>query len=82
MKQVAGVALIAFGMLGGFSTAVLHMRMERAGVPTAERFGQTLGGALCVLTLVVPGFILALSRPQLRTRDGWDDWDEDDRRRR
>ena len=61
MKQIVGLALIAFGMLAGASAASVNMRNEKAGMPAAERFGEALGGACCSLSLAVPGFVLALS---------------------
>lgn len=61
MKQIVGLALIAFGMLAGASAATLNMKSEKAGKPAAERFGEALGGACCSLSLAVPGFVLALS---------------------
>ena len=61
MKQAAGVMLIVFGLLAGASTASLNVRAEKAGKPARERFFESVGGALCCLTLVVPGFILALA---------------------
>lgn len=58
MKAI-GIVLIVFGMLSGVSTASLNMKNEAQKMPQAERFGQAVGGALCSLTLVGGGVLLA-----------------------
>jgi len=58
MKAV-GILLIVFGLFAGAGAASMNMKNQAQGKPQAERLGEAIGGALCSLTLVVAGAILA-----------------------
>jgi hypothetical protein len=58
--KALGIILIIFGMCAGVGAASTNMRNEAQGMPPDQRFGQAVGGALCSLTLVVGGVLLAL----------------------
>ena len=81
--KALGIILIVFGVLAGASTASLNMQAEAKGAPPAERIGQAIGGALCSLTLVIGGFLLARSADQKssgRYRPPGTDGDDDPRK--
>ena len=80
--KALGIVLIIFGVMAGASTASLNMQNEAKGMPPAQRLGQAIGGALCSLTLVGGGFLLARSadkkstdRVNRRSRNDPDDSD-------
>ena len=61
MKSALGIVLIVFGVLAGASAASMSMSPQAQKLSSAERLGQAIGGALCSLTLVGGGFLLARS---------------------
>lgn len=58
IAQLAGLLLIAFGMMAGASTAAAFAQAKRHNVPERERFWQAVGGALCGLTCGGSGVLL------------------------
>lgn len=66
-----GIVLIVFGLMAGASAASLNMQAEKAGKPQRERFLEGVGGALCSLTLVGGGTLLAWLGGRKPSEDGY-----------
>jgi hypothetical protein len=70
MKAI-GILLIVFGLFAGAGAASMNMNNEAKNQPQAERLGEAIGGALCSLTLVVTGAILAWMSDRKPPGDGY-----------
>ena len=88
MQKVAGILLVALGMLAVLPALVTLAQPVPPGVePVPYMIGRVIGSACCVLVPFVGGVVLLMTqaqKPRRRPRydDEEDDYDDRPRRRR